>query len=203
MVKTKFMHISLIHYPVLALGPGKRAGIWTQGCSIRCPGCMSHHTWDFTKESGTSLASIKNSLKMFRTDGAEGLTLSGGEPFDQPEALHALLKSARKTGYNDILIYSGYKYDAIKDRHDKILELADVLIDGPFIHGEKTRSLWKGSENQRMVMLSNDAGIRRKYLSYMRRRGKRNIQVTEKDGGIFIIGITDQADTNALSSLFI
>ena len=203
MAETKSMHISLTHYPVLALGPGKRAGLWTQGCTIKCPGCMSHHTWKFTEESKISFASIKKTLTIFQNSGAEGLTISGGEPFDQPAALHYLLKAARKIGYNDILIYSGYEYGSLKERHGEILELADVLIDGPFILGEETRSVWKGSENQNMTILSGGADIRRKYGAYMRRRGKRNIQVAEKDGSIFIIGVTRQSDTEKIGSLFI
>ncbi len=203
MTENKFMHISLIHYPVLALGPGKRAGLWTQGCTLRCPGCMSHHTWEFTKESGTPLNKIKKSLKIFGDAGAEGLTISGGEPFDQPAALYELLKAARKIEYNDILIYSGYGYEYLKTRHAGILELADALIDGPFISGEETVNIWKGSENQQLTILSKNPETRKKYSAYKRRTGKRNIQVAEKDGKIFIIGVTRQSDTGKLSSLFI
>lgn len=72
--------VNIIHYPVYTLGPGKRVGIWLQGCSIRCKGCMSSHTWEFDKNRAIKIEQVTNILKSF---GCKRLTISGGEPFDQ------------------------------------------------------------------------------------------------------------------------
>ncbi|MGG7582215.1 4Fe-4S cluster-binding domain-containing protein [Rhizobium sp. Nf11,1] len=78
-----------MHFPVTALGPGRRIGIWFQGCSIRCPGCISADTWT-TGKGTTTLEEVVNTLQPWLPE-AEGVTVSGGEPFDQQEALQSLL----------------------------------------------------------------------------------------------------------------
>jgi anaerobic ribonucleoside-triphosphate reductase activating protein len=81
--------ISRIHFPVTRLGPGRRVGIWVQGCSIRCPGCISVDTW----VRGRGRADVSEVLEAIAPwmSTAEGFTISGGEPFDQPDALASLL----------------------------------------------------------------------------------------------------------------
>ena len=77
--------LSRIHFPVTMLGPGMRIGIWFQGCSIRCSGCISLDTW--ASERGiTSVEAVFQTMQPFLPH-ADGLTVSGGEPFDQPLAL--------------------------------------------------------------------------------------------------------------------
>ena len=86
--------ISRVHFPITTLGPGKRLGIWMQGCSIHCPGCISADTWAVGKgviELEHLLTSIESWLP-----NADGVTISGGEPFDQFQPLLALLQSLRR-----------------------------------------------------------------------------------------------------------
>jgi anaerobic ribonucleoside-triphosphate reductase activating protein len=93
--------LSRLHFPVTTLGPGKRIGIWLQGCSIRCPGCISADTWSAT-EGLTTTEAVIEALLPWLPD-AEGITISGGEPFDQPEALQILLRELRCLSPLDIL----------------------------------------------------------------------------------------------------
>jgi anaerobic ribonucleoside-triphosphate reductase activating protein len=76
--------LSRLHFPVTTLGPGRRIGIWLQGCSIRCPGCISADTWA-AAQGQTTTEAVVDAIILWLPD-AEGITVSGGEPFDQPEA---------------------------------------------------------------------------------------------------------------------
>ncbi|MEX0827366.1 MAG: 4Fe-4S cluster-binding domain-containing protein, partial [Haliea sp.] len=87
------LQLSRVHFPVTALGPGRRIGIWFQGCSIRCSGCISLDTWDDKK----GLTSVENFMaEVYEwVAKADGVTISGGEPFDQVHALERLLVEFR------------------------------------------------------------------------------------------------------------
>src|SRR5690242_1169542 len=97
--------VSRLHFPVTALGPGQRVGLWLQGCSIRCPGCISVDTWDH----GTGLVPIEQLLDRISRLAvrADGFTVSGGEPFDQPSALAAVLRSWRVFSDRSTLVFTG------------------------------------------------------------------------------------------------
>lgn len=191
--------INLIHYPIYSLGVGKRIGIWVQGCTHRCKGCIATYTWDFISRNFRSVDEIVTELAGYKNDHPDGITISGGEPFDQPEALGRLLRKMRSAGFNDIMVYSGYVYDVLMTRHAHILNLVDVLIDGQFRLGQDTDYGWKGSENQNMVILSQDKSLRERYGEYANQKtGERKLQIIEKDGKVFIIGIPRQADLEAI-----
>ncbi|MEV7139458.1 4Fe-4S cluster-binding domain-containing protein [Streptomyces tauricus] len=81
-------------FPVETLGPGRRLGVWFQGCALACPGCMSRHTWDAAGGRATTVGELLKSWEAALALGAAGLTVSGGEPLAQPAALAALLRGA-------------------------------------------------------------------------------------------------------------
>ena len=87
--------VSRLHFPVTTLGPGRRAAIWLQGCSIHCPGCVSRDTWA-PAASLTEVAAVADWIEDQADDGLTGITVSGGEPLDQPEQLAALLTDLRR-----------------------------------------------------------------------------------------------------------
>jgi len=187
--------ISLIYYPVITLGPGKRLGIWTQGCSRHCAGCISKHTWEFDERKRVSWSRIESVLSenILKTS---SLTISGGEPFDQIEELHRLLKLARQIGYTDILLYTGYTIEELKEKYEnkfeEITNLISVLIDGRFVQGLDTDLIWKGSENQRMFIYENNQDIRKTYEEYMTRTKDNKLQLVTFEGVIYIVGILRQ-----------
>ena len=81
------------HYPVTALGPGRRIGLWLQGCALACPGCVSRDTWAFAEDQSLPLSVLLLWCQQVAPTGLDGITISGGEPFAQPEALLALLEA--------------------------------------------------------------------------------------------------------------
>jgi anaerobic ribonucleoside-triphosphate reductase activating protein len=95
--------LSKLHFPITALGPGRRIGIWFQGCSIRCAGCMSRDTWAFTRD-GEPVETVLKRMEPWFAE-ADGITISGGEPFDQADGLLALLAGFRKCFDGDVLTY--------------------------------------------------------------------------------------------------
>ncbi len=133
-------------------GPGKRTVIWVQGCSILCPGCFNPETHSFN--GGRELSAEEILLEM--PEDVRGITISGGEPFDQSEELSELLKKAYERGV-DTLVYTGYTYEKlVKKRKESILtalKYTDILIDGSFEKENKKRIEWTGSSNQRVLYM--------------------------------------------------
>ncbi|MGA3698506.1 4Fe-4S single cluster domain-containing protein [Enterobacteriaceae bacterium TYF_5] len=189
------MQISLsrIHFPVTTLGPGKRIGIWFQGCSLRCKGCLSPDTWEKKAESTSVDALIQQIQPWFAF--ADGITISGGEPFEQPEALYALLIVLRQQFTGDIFIYSGYHWNEIELQVTKMSGLIDALMSGRY-QTETTQSLMlRGSDNQQLHCLTAMGSAR--FSAFDR-------SVTEEDkvldlsmdsqGLIYLTGIPQKGD---------
>src|SRR3954469_6884912 len=122
--------ISRIHFPVTNLGPGRRVGIWFQGCSIRCPGCISVDTW----AEGPGKTSVSEVLQAIAPwiPLADGFTISGGEPFDQPRALAELLTGIRSHSRTDILVFTGHSLEAVGQQLSSMNGLIDALVADPF-----------------------------------------------------------------------
>jgi anaerobic ribonucleoside-triphosphate reductase activating protein len=147
-------------FPVEGLGPGRRVAIWVRGCGIGCPGCMTPELWDKgdtqTHLPVSHIAEVIGPL----LDGADGLTISGGEPMDQPRSLAALLRVLRRERDVEVLVYSGYSLEDLQKRGgdtQELLEAVDLLIDRPFAHTAPNSLQWRGSDNQRVHLLSQRA----------------------------------------------
>lgn len=196
--------VNKAHFPVTVLGPGRRIGIWLQGCSIHCKGCVSQDTWDFDPGRDMPLDTLLAWCRQVAQQGFDGVTLSGGEPFDQPLALIALLdgliawrESARLDF--DILCYSGYPLAQLEKKYAHILCKLDALIPEPYANALPLGDVWRGSSNQSLVMLS--ARGRKRYAPYVSAPfsslGKR-IQASVEQGRVWYIGIPDRGDMEAL-----
>lgn len=134
-------------------GPGIRYVIFTQGCPHHCPGCHNPQTHDF---SGGREADVEEILsQIFGNPLASGVTFSGGEPFAQADALVPIAEAVKSRGKN-LMIYTGYLFEALQKMSDsgvqRLLELSDILVDGPFILAERDLTLqYRGSANQRVI----------------------------------------------------
>lgn len=196
------MEISLsrVHFPVTTLGPGRRVGIWMQGCSIRCPGCISSDTWARKAPSTTVdelLVRVGSWLKE-----CDGVTISGGEPFEQSPALELLLRGIRKLTTASILIYSGKRLSALTDEQAVTAGLIDCLISEPFeLNSPQTRYLM-GSDNQRMTCLTP---LGRKIFGPLNREANesdRRLDVMfDEDGVVWMAGIPNRGDMVRLQVL--
>ncbi|WP_430875475.1 4Fe-4S single cluster domain-containing protein [Gilliamella sp. G0441] len=147
--------ISRIHFPVTTLGPGRRLGIWFQGCSLRCEGCISVDTWA-TAKTLISIEQLMMKLSSYLPL-IDGITISGGEPFDQFEALLAIVVQLRERTKVDILVYTGYGVEDITDQLQQIKPYIDVLISDPFQRQSSQTLRLRGSDNQRLHCFTSQA----------------------------------------------
>ncbi|GIE35201.1 radical activating enzyme [Actinoplanes italicus] len=187
------LRVSRSHFPVTALGPGTRLGIWLQGCPLACPGCMSLDTWDPAGGHAVPVDELAARWRDAARRGATGLTVSGGEPLTQPEPLVALLDAVHRSRGEtpiepDILMFTGYSPEELDDRQREAASYADVLITGRYEAARPTRLAWRGSANQRMVVQS-DLG-RRRYAPYLDLEPERPaLQVMADGDGVWIVGV--------------
>lgn len=136
-------------------GPGIRLVVFAQGCKHNCPGCHNPQTHSF--EGGTVI-NIDDILKMIDCNPLlDGITLSGGEPFEQAEAFAVLAEKVKEKGLN-VMTYTGYTFEEIKENlssmagWERLLKASDILVDGRFIQEERDLSLkFRGSRNQRVI----------------------------------------------------
>lgn len=136
-------------------GPGYRFVIFTQGCPKSCFMCHNAETQSMT---GGYVEKLDNIVNMFTKESLiEGITISGGEPFIQPDKVLYLVKKAKEHNLN-VLLYSGWYYEELIKLENKyvneILNIADYLVDGPFDYKLKNLNLlFRGSSNQRIINL--------------------------------------------------
>lgn len=134
-------------------GPGLRFTVFTQGCRHRCPGCHNPETHD--PKGGIETDTDQIIRKMLENPLLSGVTLSGGDPMEQPKPCLKIAKAAHQNGLN-VWVYTGYTFEALMDRNDPdqmaLLHETDVLVDGPFILAERSLELkYCGSRNQRII----------------------------------------------------
>ena len=134
-------------------GPGFRLAVFAQGCPHACPGCHNPQTHDFS--GGFELDTELIVEKMRKNPLLDGLTLTGGEPFCQPQACAALAKAAKEMGLN-VWCYTGYTFEELmKASHSdqmNLLRYLDVLVDGRFRLEKRTLECrFRGSSNQRIL----------------------------------------------------
>ena len=139
----------------IANGPGVRVSLFVSGCRNHCKGCFNPETWDFDYGRPFTRETEDEIIKALRPSWIQGLSILGGEPTEEENAavLIPFLKRVRAVlPDKDIWLYSGYTYEALRDK--EILTLADVLVDGPFLLELKDAGLaFRGSRNQRIIDL--------------------------------------------------
>ena len=170
---------------VTALGPGNRLAIWVNGCKRRCKGCVSPELQAFNPNNEREIADF---FEGFSFDEIDGITISGGEPFEQVSELRKLVDYSRQSGCDDILIYTGYTYDELKSREDEdinyILSKISVLIDGEYIEEQDDdKSALRGSTNQRIIFLNTK--YKKKYEAYSENGRMQQIL----DLGFYVLGV--------------
>jgi anaerobic ribonucleoside-triphosphate reductase activating protein len=111
-----------------AEGPGRRFALWTQGCSIRCEGCCNPHL--FTDRGGERVEISALLSRIGATPGIEGISVLGGEPFDQREPLAALCEGVRALGLS-VMVFSGFTLEQLHG--SAALQHIDILVDGPYL----------------------------------------------------------------------
>lgn len=157
------MYVARILYPIEVLGPGKRIGIWFCGCPRRCKGCSNPELWTMQEKFLTTPENVFSLVQRISAQyPTDGITISGGDPFYQYDDLRKLLDMLL-TITQDILVYTGYTYDEIKDRD---LSGIGVLIDGEYIESRNLNVPLRGSDNQKIIILNKN--LEPLYDSYLK-----------------------------------
>ena len=147
----------------IANGVGVRVTLFVSGCRNHCPGCFQPETWNFAYGQPFTGETEEELLRLLKPGYINGLTLLGGDPFE-PENQCALLPFLRKvrTAYpeKDVWAYTGYTWEQLTSGVHRVrlpetvemLNLIDILVDGPFIQEKKDIRLhFRGSDNQRVI----------------------------------------------------
>ena len=153
-------------------GPGRRLLIFTQGCSLRCKGCVNQHLWEFGKGKDVSAEKI---LK--RCDSLEGITLHGGEPLDQAAALWEIVDLVKKRN-KTVVLFTGYTYKELDEIQRRIWLNSDIVVSGRY--DEQKRNIYlqfRGSTNQKVYV------HRGKLAGYKIRDGKTVALLTFLENG--------------------
>ena len=140
-----------------ANGPGRRCVAWFQGCTLGCKGCFNPETHTGPPRRVVTVEALLEEIVSHDShDGLEGLTVTGGEPFQQPEALLALLRAVRRATELSVLVFSGYTLPEIERQPNgsPALEQIDVLIAGRYLPGSRLARGLLGSENQTVHLLT-------------------------------------------------
>ena len=185
--------IDSLQWPITVLGFGSRVAIWFQGCSIGCPGCCAKHTWAVDAGKSVTLSEVLDWIRSLPPTDIDGVTITGGEPFEQPEALTGLVKSLRRdvdfVRDVDILCYSGFPWKRLRERYGDILRDLDAVIAGPYM--ERRPPEWlRGSGNQTVHALSE---IGRERYGSEPEVGNA-LQIVAAGGGVRIVGIPNRGD---------
>ena len=151
----------------LVNGPGVRAVLWVQGCGRRCPGCFNP---EFLPREGGRLAAVEEVMSWIRDAASalatnhqppttlEGITFSGGEPFDQAAGLAVVAQAVRRLGLG-VLIFTGYPWEDLEQGRDlgqrALLAAADLLVACPYQRDRPGTHPLLSSANQRLIFLTH------------------------------------------------
>jgi anaerobic ribonucleoside-triphosphate reductase activating protein len=141
-------------------GPGTRSVVWVQGCRRNCPGCINPHTHEHKpvklldpEQLGRQLATIEDTI---------GITISGGEPFEQATACAILAETVKAAG-KTVMVFTGFMFKELTQSPEaavqRFLRAIDLVIAGPYVQELKCESrFWRASSNQTVHFLTDSHG---------------------------------------------
>ena len=159
-----YIYVYMKEPEIHVLGPGNRYGLWVQGCKQNCSGCVAYNAKDMNAGVPINIDALAFEIAL---SNAEGITISGGEPFLQAEELYDLLCKIEKKRDMGVIVYTGYYYEDLIniDAAKKMLTKIDLLIDGPYKKELDDGKNLRGSSNQRAILLTE------KYKDYVKEFG--------------------------------
>lgn len=193
------IRVAKVHVPVTALGPGRRVGIWLQGCSVGCRECVSQDTWSASGATTSVALVLSEVTRALNSEPAlSGVTISGGEPLEQADALQELLIGLRSSARADIdiLLYTGFTWRRVLRDYGHVLGLVDAVIPEPYVASLAPGEVWRGSANQPLLLLTDLAKQR-----YLHVPARRPFQVVVEDGRLFTIGVPAPGDLDRALAL--
>lgn len=147
---TATVRVGRIEHRVAVLGPGIRSVVWVAGCPLACEGCITPELW--AADSGRPMEADRL-VEEIAAGAVDGLTWSGGEPFEQAEALADVTRRVRALRPSlTVMAYSGYRRAVLERRRGPgaraLLAELDLLVDGRYVRARHAALRWRGSSNQ-------------------------------------------------------
>ncbi len=145
-----------IKFPIYNLGPGKRIGIWVQGCSLACTGCINKTLWSEKGGDSLDVLEVYNNMALMADD-FDGITISGGEPFEQYEQLIAFLHLIKLKTRLHIYCFTGYDLSELEELYpDQLyMKYIDQIMTGRFEQDKWSEDNLRGSSNQKLYNFQN------------------------------------------------
>ena len=127
----------------IANGPGVRTTIFLTGCTLNCKNCFNKEYQNFHFGKVFDEKAFEEVMDCLSDANISGLSVLGGEPFDNLEGLKEFITKVRAKSEKDIWIYSGYTFEELleKDGAMDVLKNIDVLVDGRFVEDLKDLKL--------------------------------------------------------------
>jgi|SRR5271157_742039 len=183
-------------------GPGIRVVAWVQGCTQHCPGCFNSTLWDHEPSNLVDADEFAMLIEtMAISYGCEGITMTGGEPFEQAEALSCLIRKVKEDGDLSIVIFTGYELGELESSGNAaikfILENIDLLIAGRYNQDNKSIRTWNSNADKTFHFLSD------RYDSSILDQDSASIEINfSKDAGALVYtGFPDAFDIQAFSDI--
>ena len=137
-------------------GPGRRAVVWVQGCSRNCYGCFNQEMRPFINKELIAVQELAE--RILAIEDIEGVTFSGGEPFEQAKPLAELAERLANRGLT-IVIFTGYTAPELADGNNpdwqRLLAAADLLVAGPYEQDLPAQDYLRTSANQQLLFVSD------------------------------------------------
>lgn len=208
---TKPVQLALGHsltslHATLHNGPGWRIGLWTQGCVHCCTNqCLNPHLLDPAGGRRFEIAAVHQAILSAADQSAvpvEGVTVLGGEPFEQAAAVAELMELLSADGLTT-MVYSGHTWESLKRSPEpgiaRLLKATDILVDGPFLPDFYDETIaWRGSSNQRVLCLSDR--YTEQSLSEAFARQKKGFSIHIEAGTISFSGLQNAEAARAAES---
>jgi anaerobic ribonucleoside-triphosphate reductase activating protein len=183
-----------------SLGPGLRSAVWVQGCPLRCAGCIAPD-W-IPRRPARAVQPTALAAELLALPEIGGLTFSGGEPMAQALALAEVIRCARTMRDLTLICFTGYR---LAELHRKppgpgvaeLLASVDVLIDGRYVAARNDNRGLRGSDNQRVHLLTGRLADHYDELANGHRRTEFRIRGQE----IMLVGVPDRAVADAFDRL--
>lgn len=169
------------------LGPGNRYVIWVQGCNQKCKGCITPESRD--KSGGIKMECKDIAADIILSENINGVTVSGGEPFLQPDALCELLKEVKLYRPElTIIIYTGYELSNLRKdpEAERLVSYADLIVDGPYIESLNDNKGIRGSSNQQFHSITTRLN---EYVEIMENCKRKQTKVGDSNGLVTKIGV--------------
>lgn len=180
------LNVAAVCRSTRALGPGLRSVVWVQGCPFRCPGCVAPD-WIALKPARL-VNPIDLADELLADPAVTGVTFSGGEPMLQASALARLARRLREKRDISIICFTGFQVEQLLKTPPgpgvpELMDLIDVLIDGPYIERLNNNRGLRGSQNQRVHRLTS------RLNEYDFENSPRAAEVQLQDGQVMMVGV--------------